>query len=274
MDKRWIGSGVVAATALAATVLTVAGAWAAPHAVRGAAVTIAQPGTNAWATAKGYLPKDVLDGIALLGPPPAPDSLIGQADRQRFDETRSLQGSPRWTLAAQDADLNTGVVHRFSCAVGGRIGEGTPTLRRLLFKLQYDVRDVGNRPKDHYARPRPLIGNDKPICVKREAWMASNASYPSGHSMIGWSWALVLAELAPDRAETLMENARDFAESRVICGVHYQSDVDAGRTLGAAMVAREHAEPAFRADLARAKLELQRARKGPPPEDCGAYAAG
>lgn len=264
MGRRWlVGSGVAGVA-----MLVMAAAWAAPHA--GKPATIAQP--ENWMTAKGYLPAGALDGTALLGPPPAPDSLVGQADRKRFEETRALQGSPRWSLATQDADLNQGVLHRYSCAVGARIGDETPTLKHLLLKLQYDVRDTGNPPKDHYARPRPLIGNDLPLCVKRETWMVTNASYPSGHSMIGWSWALVLSELAPARAETLMENARDFGESRVICGVHYESDVEAGRTLGSAMVAREHAEPAFKADLAKAKLELERARKGPAPADCGIYA--
>jgi len=266
MLKRWLGSGIALAVGLA-----VAGAWAAPHPGK-LSGAVAQP--DNWLTARGYLPKGALDGIALLGPPPAPDRLVGQADRQRFEETRALEGSPRWSLATQDADLGKGVLHRYSCAVGAQIGDDTPTLKHLLFKLQYDVRDVGNVPKDHYARPRPLIGNDKPLCVKRENWMVTNASYPSGHSMIGWGWALVLSELAPDRADTLMENARDFGESRVICGVHYESDVEAGRLLGSAMVAREHAEPAFRADLAKARIELQRARKGPAPEGCGIYAAG
>lgn len=264
MDRRVVVGAGVAGVA----VLAMAAAWAAPQAGK----TVAQP--DSWLTAKGYLPKGALDGTALLGPPPAPDSLVGQADRKRFDETRGLEGSPRWSLATQDADLSKGVLHRFSCAVGAQIGDNTPTLKRLLFKLQFDVRDVGNVPKDHYARPRPLIGNDKPLCVKRETWMVTNASYPSGHSMIGWGWALVLSELAPDRAEALMESARDFGESRVICGVHYESDVEAGRILGSAMVAREHAEPAFKADLARAKLELEHARKGPAPQDCGVYAAG
>ena len=46
-------------------------------------------------------------------------------------------------------------------------------------------------------------------------------------------------------------------------GVHYQSDVEAGRMLGAAMVAEEHADPAFRADLAAARAELAKARTAP-----------
>jgi acid phosphatase (class A) len=51
----------------------------------------------------------------------------------------------------------------------------------------------------------------------------------------------------------------------VVCGVHYPSDVEAGRTIGAAVVARLHAEPAFQADLAAAKVE---AAKAPAAKSC------
>ena len=263
---RWTAVSFLGALALAGA------AWQTGFA-KEAAAAVARSGQADWMTAKGYLPKDAVDGVALLGPPPTTQSLTGQADQAHFEQTRSLAGSPRWTLAARDADLRAGVVQRFSCAAGARIGADTPRLTKLLAKLQYDVRDTGDPPKNHYARPRPLVGNDKPICVKREGWMITNASYPSGHSMIGWSWAMVLAEIAPDRAETLMENGRDFGESRAICGVHYESDVEAGRLLASAMVAREHADPAFKADLVAAKLELAKARKGPAPEGCEVYSA-
>jgi acid phosphatase (class A) len=66
----------------------------------------------------------------------------------------------------------------------------------------------------------------------------------------------VLGELAPAQASSLLQAGRGIGDSRVICGVHYQSDVEAGRMLGASMVAAEHADPAFRADLAAAKAEL------------------
>ena len=45
------------------------------------------------------------------------------------------------------------------------------------------------------------------------------------------------------------------------CGVHYPSDVEAGRTVGAALVARLHAEPQFLADMAAAKAELATAER-------------
>ena len=97
--------------------------------------------------------------------------------------------------------------------------------------------------------------------------MKTNASYPSGHSMVAWSWGLILAELAPSKADSVLSLGRESGESRVICGVHFISDVEAGRTLGSAMVARLHAEPAFEADLAKAKRELARAKA--KPTGCG-----
>jgi acid phosphatase (class A) len=81
--------------------------------------------------------------------------------------------------------------------------------------------------------------------------------------MTAWSWALVLAELKPAKADPILALGRDSGDSRVICGVHFPSDVEAGRTLGAAMVARLHADPAFERDLKKAKKEMARARVMP-----------
>jgi acid phosphatase (class A) len=137
----------------------------------------------------------------------------------------------------------------------------------MLHRLENDVRIVGSPAKQFYDRKRPLIGNDLPICVPREDWMKTNASYPSGHAMTAWSWGLIMAEAYPRRASDVLALARDSGQSRVVCGVHYQSDVDAGRLLGAAMVARLHDVPQFRSDLAKAKAELAKAKR--TPKGCG-----
>ena len=207
---------------------------------------------------KGYLRDGALDGVAILGPPPAPDSPRGKADRMVYLETRALAGSARWTQATKDNDLWTGgALERFACVIGRPVdGHSLPRTYRLLQRIEIDSRETGLAPKDHYRRVRPLIGDDQPVCIKREDWMATNGSYPSGHAMTGWAWGLILAELLPRRASDAVEAGRQIGESRVICGVHYPSDVEAGRMLGAAVVAEEHANPAFRADLAAAKAEL------------------
>ena len=219
----------------------------------------------------GYLSTGDIDGQTVIGPPPAAGSPRGKADRTIYLDTRALEGSARWRQATKDNDLwGGGALERYACALGAPItATALPKTYRLLQRIELDARTIGTPPKDHYNRTRPLIGDDRPVCIKRESWMSTNASYPSGHAMAGWAWGLVLGELAPAKASGLMEAGREIGDSRVICGVHYQSDVEAGRMLGAAMVAREHANPVFRADFAAAKAELAKLRAG-PPSDCPA----
>ena len=73
----------------------------------------------------------------------------------------------------------------------------------------------------------------------------------------------------------LVARGQAFGQSRVICGVHWQSDVTQGRIIGAATVARLHADPVFRAqfDAARQELAVVRAKGLKPAGDCAAEAA-
>ncbi|WP_312161008.1 phosphatase PAP2 family protein [Phenylobacterium sp.] len=213
----------------------------------------------------GYLAHGDIDGAALLGPPPAPGSLIGQADRARYEETRALAGSARWKQAVVENDLwGGGALKQYACKLGVAIDEKqTPTALKIMHRVELDVRTVGKPAKDHYDRPRPMIGDDKPICIPREDWMKTNASYPSGHAMTGWAWALILAELAPGKADAMLGVGQQIGESRIICGVHYASDIEAGRTLASAMVARLHGDPQFQADMRKARSEIARAKAAP-----------
>jgi acid phosphatase (class A) len=213
----------------------------------------------------GYLAEGDLDGAALLGPPPAPESLIGQADRARYEETRALAGSPRWKQAVVENDLwGGGALKQYACKLGVSIDEKqTPTALKIMHRVELDVRTIGKPAKDRYDRPRPMIGDDKPICIPREDWMKTNASYPSGHSMTGWAWGLILAELAPAKADDMLAVGKQIGESRIICGVHYASDIEAGRTLASAMVARLHGDPQFLSDMKKARGEIARAKAAP-----------
>lgn len=219
----------------------------------------------------GYLTRDQApEALKIVGPPPAAKSRTGKADRDQFESTRALAGSARWTVAQRDADLSGLEAWKsYGCAAGIQIGpKTTPVLARLMLRVESDAALVYNPIKDRYNRTRPAVGNKKPICVPREDWIRTNGSYPSGHSLIGWSWGLILAELVPDRSSQLIARGREFGQSRVICGVHWQSDVDAGRELGSALVARLHADPGFEADLAKARDEVEAAKALGPPQSC------
>ena len=93
--------------------------------------------------------------------------------------------------------------------------------------------------------------------------LRNDGSHPSGHSALGWAWALVLTGIAPDRADALLQRGHAFGQSRVVCGVHWQSDVAAGRLVASATYARLQSDPVFQAQRTLARKELAAARAQP-----------
>jgi acid phosphatase (class A) len=83
---------------------------------------------------------------------------------------------------------------------------------------------------------------------------------------------MVLTEVAPDRADALLQRGRAFGQSRGICGVHWRSDIEAGRLVGAATVARLQSDAVFNAQLALARTEVAQARQrgAAPGAQCAA----
>lgn len=227
----------------------------------------------------GYLPHSQLpDSLALIPPPPATGSAAYAEDKAAAASSLALRGTPRWTMATQDADLRfPAAAETFSCAVQAPVTEKTtPALYRLLRRSLTDAGLATYAAKNHYTRSRPFVEDGAPICTPDILdGLKKDGSYPSGHTSIGWAWALILTEIAPDRADAILARGRAFGENRVVCNVHWLSDVEEGRFVGAATVARLHADPAFLADVATAKQELaaMRARHLPPARDCAAEAA-
>ena len=205
------------------------------------------------------------DSLAYIPKPPAFDSVDFLRDKAASDQARTLQGTPRWQQAIQDADLSDANIGKpFSEALGIEISAtNTPITYDLLKKLRTDSGNFATKAaKEHYMRMRPFVFFNTHSCTPNdEASLSKNGSYPSGHTTIGWSTALVLAELRPERQNEILKRGYEFGQSRVICGVHWQSDVDAGRMTGAAEVARLHADANFMKTLKEARLELQKKLK-------------
>ncbi|HVZ06282.1 MAG TPA: phosphatase PAP2 family protein [Rhodopila sp.] len=228
---------------------------------------------------QGYLARDALpNSLALIPPPPAANSAAFARDQAFSKRGQAMRGSGRWTLATSDADLSfPHAAGTFTCALGVSITEqDAPHLYRLLRRGMTDAGYATAAAKDHYQRARPFMRNRQATCTpKKEADLRTNGSYPSGHASIGTAWALILSELAPDRADAIEARGRSFGQSRVVCNVHWESDVLAGQFIGAATVARLHADPVFRAELDAAKAELAAVRsRGKAPEAaCAAEAA-
>jgi acid phosphatase (class A) len=211
-------------------------------------------------TKLGYLsPAELPNMIALLPPPPAPGSETMKADEIARTAAIARKGTPRYALAVAHANREHGnTVNAFQCAFGAGISaERTPRLYRLLARLRLDVRAASYPAKMHFKRPRPFTVHRTRTCYADDEAMASGDwSYPSARGAVGWAYALVLADLRPNRADTILKRARDFGESRVICDQEWASDIEGGRTVAAAMVEKLKTDQAFKVDFAAARDEV------------------
>ena len=223
---------------------------------------------------QGYLDTETLpNSLNLIPVAPIQGSAAQQLDNAISEKYLALQGTPRWEMATRDADLSfPNAAQIFSCALGVPVNEElTPHLYLLLRRTVADAGLATYTAKKHYQRVRPFMLNRKPICTPEEREVLKNdGSHPSGHTAVGWAWALILAEIVPEHADVILARGRAFGESRIICNVHWHSDVVEGRFIGASVVAKLHADPQFLSDLEMAKKELASlyAKGAKSPNDC------
>lgn len=263
--------------AAAATVLLAACAHQAPSSQPPLADQLKTTALGPYTFLQGYLPRDAfVDDLALLPAPPAPGTAAMAADEEAYRTLTALQNTPRGALARQDANLDfPAAASTFSCALGVNISEQTtPNLYTLLYRSMTDAGRSSSKSKKHYERTRPFVYFKEQTCLSQDDhFLRGNGSYPSGHTIVGWTWALELTQLAPDRADALLQRGRAFGQSRAICGAHWKTDVESGRLLGAVAFAKLQGNAEYRQQLALARDEVARARTAgqvPPADQCAA----
>jgi len=221
----------------------------------------------------GYIKKEALpDSVRIVPKAPAPGSPRQKLDDAIAAEALKLNTTPRFKLAAQDATMHfPEAPNSFACAMGKMVSkEKTPRLYHLLKRSGVDAGYATRKAKHTYNRMRPFTLNNAPICTPQwQEELRHNGSYPSGHTSLGWAWALIFAELVPEKADAILARGVAYGESRIICNVHWYSDVLAGRMMGASAVALMHNNPEFIADMKAAKEELANA-PAPDPKMCEA----
>lgn len=227
------------------------------------------------ADVKGYLTgKDTVDALKFLPAPPALGSVQYAADEDVYLRMRALQDSPRWKMAQGDDDLSVdGLMKDFSCALGFSVTPKTaPRLAALFARASTDAETAYRAGKNSYKRPRPFLNRDLPLCVPYDKY-AKSYSYPSGHTTLGWTFASILMSLMPERAGEIAARGRAFGESRAVCGVHWASDVEAGRLVASGVYAALTTNATFHKDLVAARAELLILRAHAPKPDAGICAA-
>jgi len=205
------------------------------------------------------------NAVHFLPPPPDTASAAFQYDRAQYRWGKEQRKDPvRLAIAVNDAVWSVeNICKIYSGVLGIDISrENTPAIYRMLTLGLLTTDQAGKLPKNHYMRTRPYVFFDEPtIYPSDEKWLRNNGSYPSGHTILGWSAALLLTEMAPDKADTILARGYMYGQSRVIAGYHWQSDVDAARLVASAAVARLHADKRFIKLMKKARKEYKKMRK-------------
>lgn len=216
----------------------------------------------------------MVDGVP---PPPAPGSEVDLADKATSARYRAFEDSDRWLLATSHAELRPQLaIQHFDCALGVRFGSSeTPNLNKLMVQVFYDAESVAEQVKRRAARPRP-VGDDpqRRACQTINEAGRKSASYPSGSAAVGAAYGEAFAAIDPEHAEAARAIGHELGVSRLVCGMHYPSDVATGEAIGRATVTQALATSAFQADLAAARVELAAVRaKGLTNPGCAAERA-
>lgn len=138
----------------------------------------------------------------------------------------------------------------------------TPELWTLLVKSLATLSRVCTEAKKQYHRVRPFVFFNDPLLTggkeEDEEKLRHSGSFPSGHSARAWLSSLLLSEICPECADTIVARGWMYGESRVIVGAHWQSDVDIAREIATVCYASLQTCPAFRSQMERAQAEFRK----------------
>ncbi len=206
------------------------------------------------AASAALLEPSQVDASRLLPPPPSAGSVEEKAE---FDELRAIaaRSTPEMrAIAKHDAEDETPDI--FNAAIGFDIA-ATPATFKLL-KMVVDEEDGDTKgAKAFFHRERPYaVDPALKTCTPVKPGKAAN-SYPSGHASLAFSMGVVLASLMPEKSQLILARAAEYAEHRLVCGVHFRSDIAAGQQFGTVLALRLMQNPQFQAQMNLARAELR-----------------
>lgn len=215
------------------------------------------------ADAKPYIKADALPNALNFYPaPPETTSVQFMYDISQYMWGKAMRAdSARAALAiAQSTHNIEDMVRMFSELFGMEISaQKTPAIMNVIERGIATLRQVGRVPKKYYMRRRPFDRFNEPTLVpKDEELLRKNGSYPSGHTILAWSMAMLLVEINPSAQDALLKYAYEWGQSRVIAGFHWQSDVDASKVLVSGAFASLHNDETFLADMKKARAEFKK----------------
>jgi len=204
-----------------------------------------------------FVADHALDFPALIAPPPAADSLVTRAE---LDVVLQLQELRTAALAKRAQEIEGETLFGFAADVVGPWfkAESLPKTAALFAAVREDFIPVNRASKAVWPRQRPPYADAR---VKPCVEYSDSGSYPSGHGIQSALWAALLAELMPDHAAAFQSRALETRRMKLFTGVHYPSDLEAGRIVGEALAREMLKSPALQQALAGARAEIAAAAR-------------
>jgi acid phosphatase (class A) len=200
---------------------------------------------------KVYIHPDKFDSTRYLSAPP-----IGIEEKEDMRIVERWQELRTKTMADKSLADSDQSVFIFSDVVGEKfIGKNFPIAKNFFTSLYKTESNLNKQGKEKWERMRPAAKNPN---LKAVGKFENMGSYPSGHATFGWLTGIVLADMLPEMRHAIMVRAREIGLNRVVGGVHYPSDIEAGRMLAVACAVEIRNNPAFLADFEEARMEVRK----------------
>jgi acid phosphatase (class A) len=193
-------------------------------------------------------------GQLLLASPPAAASAAAMRELAELHQLESVRTKEQVARAMAD-DKDESIFLFRDVLGGGFTPQALPLTARLSQRVGDDESANTDPLKRGFARVRPYNADKslQPVCKTK----TKDDSYPSGHATAGYLEALTLIELAPEKRDAILARADDYANNRLVCGVHYRSDIEAARLLAYAIHASMRDNPQYQLEVAAARRELR-----------------
>ena len=186
--------------------------------------------------------------------PPPPDAIVTHREMDELHAIAARSTAEDRAVAKRDAENETPTI--FNDAAGFDLS-GSPQTFKLLTLVGDEEEDDTKDAKAYFHRDRPYAAEPAiKTCTPVKPGKAAN-SYPSGHATRAFSMGVVLASLVPARSQEILARASQYAERRLICGVHYRSDIVAGQQFGTVLALKLMQKPEFQALMTAAQAELK-----------------
>jgi acid phosphatase (class A) len=203
-----------------------------------------------------FLSPQDYDPKLILPAPPADGTAASQAELAELKRIEANRTAADFAQALSDDETENPTIFKVVLGDGFDL-KALPATAKLLADVRNDEKEAASAAKNFFQRNRPwILDPSLKTCARDDP---AKSSYPSGHSTMGYSMAVVLAALVPEKAQAIMARADAYAENRLVCSMHFRRDIVAGQVLGTVVGVTLLHNAQFRVEFDAAEQELKAA---------------